>query len=136
MNKRTFGKTGELLAQGYLCDKGYEILTANYSAAGGELDLVAFKRGVLVFVEVKAKASVERGEPKCQLSEGKKAAMYRAAMHYAKTLGGGGRVKAKLFGIDVHRKYRNIRFDLLELLYEGGIAKRVIHTKNVIKTES
>lgn len=42
---------------------GYDILARRYRAGAGELDLVAYDGVVLVFVEVKARAARDFGEP-------------------------------------------------------------------------
>lgn len=43
--------------------QGFDILVRRYEARSGEIDLIAFEGGVLVFVEVKTRASAEYGEP-------------------------------------------------------------------------
>lgn len=42
---------------------GYDILARRFRGRGGELDLVAFDGPVLVFVEVKARADADFGQP-------------------------------------------------------------------------
>lgn len=47
------GKTGELIAARFLIQKGYELVAQNYWTKWGEVDLIAKKGEVLVFIEVK-----------------------------------------------------------------------------------
>ncbi|MCA0423908.1 MAG: YraN family protein [Proteobacteria bacterium] len=54
-----FGMEAEWLASVFLRLKGYRILAQRFSAAGGEIDLVAVRGGTLVFVEVKARRSLD-----------------------------------------------------------------------------
>lgn len=49
------GRECEDLAAAYLAGLGYEILARNFRGAGGELDIVCQKGGVIYFVEVKAR---------------------------------------------------------------------------------
>lgn len=42
---------------------GYDILARRFRTRHGELDVVAFEREILVFVEVKTRASREFGDP-------------------------------------------------------------------------
>jgi len=49
------GRLGEKIAAEFLAKKGYRILARNFRTRFGEIDLVAAKDGVLVFVEVKLK---------------------------------------------------------------------------------
>jgi putative endonuclease len=52
-----FGRRGETLAAWFLRLKGYRILASRFKTPMGEIDLVARRFGVLVFVEVKARKS-------------------------------------------------------------------------------
>ncbi len=136
MNRQTFGRIGERTAEEYLCRKGYRIITANYRAEGGEIDLVAKKGRTLVFVEVKAKSSTCRGDPASHFGGRKAAALRRAARFFVKTAGEGGRIRVKLFGIPFRARYNRTRFDLLELIVKDGKPKRLVHTKGVLNTEN
>jgi len=50
---RRRGLRAETLAAAYLRLKGYRIVKKNYKSNLGEIDLIAFKRKTLVFVEIK-----------------------------------------------------------------------------------
>ena len=54
-----FGLSAESRAALYLIAKGYRILARRYRSGVGEIDLVARHRGVLVFVEVKARETFD-----------------------------------------------------------------------------
>src|SRR5258708_34082436 len=53
------GLSAESRAAAYLMAKGYRILAKRFRAPYGEIDLVARKRSLLVFIEVKARASLD-----------------------------------------------------------------------------
>ena len=53
MNTRLAGRTGEAKAAEYLRSKHYELLAAGYRCRFGEIDLIARKKELVVFVEVK-----------------------------------------------------------------------------------
>jgi putative endonuclease len=53
--RQALGKAGEDIACEALRRRGYEILARRYRTRYGEIDIVALHRGVLVFVEVKAR---------------------------------------------------------------------------------
>jgi len=59
MDTRRAGDFGERIAEKYLKDKGYQILDRNYSfrlpgsPQKGEIDIVAKKTDIIIFVEVK-----------------------------------------------------------------------------------
>jgi putative endonuclease len=50
-----FGLSAESRAAAFLVAKGYRILARRFRTSLGEIDIVAMRRGVLVFVEVKAR---------------------------------------------------------------------------------
>ena len=62
MDKQELGRFGEDQAARYLKRKGYTILERNYRRRGGEIDLIARRRGFLAFVEVKLRKDAGHGE--------------------------------------------------------------------------
>ena len=53
------GISAESRAAAFLIAKGYRILDRRYRTAHGEIDIVARRRGLIAFVEVKARASLD-----------------------------------------------------------------------------
>ena len=53
--KRKTGNFGERAAARHLQRNGYRILKRNYTASGAEIDIIAKKKGLLSFVEVKTR---------------------------------------------------------------------------------
>lgn len=53
MERRLLGRWGEEQAAKYLKRRGYAVLGMNYGCRFGEIDIIARKRGFIVFVEVK-----------------------------------------------------------------------------------
>lgn len=53
------GKKAETVAALFLRMKGYKILERRYKTPVGEIDIIALRAGVVVFVEVKLRASRE-----------------------------------------------------------------------------
>ncbi|MGI8525811.1 MAG: YraN family protein [Pseudolabrys sp.] len=54
-----FGISAESRAAAYLVAKGYRILARRWKSPLGEIDIVARRRKTLIFVEVKARASLD-----------------------------------------------------------------------------
>ncbi len=53
------GISAESRAAAYLIAKGYRILARRFRTPHGEIDIVARRRGLIAFVEVKARASLD-----------------------------------------------------------------------------
>ena len=60
---KVLGKFGEDAVEKFLNRNGYKILDRNYRCRFGEIDLIAFEDGCLVFVEVKTRVSERYGNP-------------------------------------------------------------------------
>ena len=62
--KKELGDWGEDRAALYLRLHGYSILEQNYRCRQGEIDIIARRRGIVAFVEVKLRKIAEHGEAK------------------------------------------------------------------------
>jgi putative endonuclease len=56
-----YGHHAETIALWYLRLKGYRLIARRFKSAGGEIDLVMRRGKTLVFIEVKARSSVDQG---------------------------------------------------------------------------
>lgn len=125
------GKLGEDLAADFLKDAGYKILVRNYRVRGGETDIVAFKRGVLAFVEVKTRTTDLFGAPADAVDREKINRLYRARRdltdHYLKN----GKIPVKYTLFTLNRKVRSMRNDIIEVYTDKrGIEQRINHIKD------
>ncbi len=57
------GRRGERVAARFLMKHGFDILARRYHGRSGELDVIAFESGTLVFLEVKTRRTGDYGEP-------------------------------------------------------------------------
>ncbi|PIQ69915.1 hypothetical protein COS55_03240 [Candidatus Shapirobacteria bacterium CG03_land_8_20_14_0_80_40_19] len=65
------GKLGEQIARDYLIKKGYRIIRQNFQTRFGELDIVAGKDNLLIFIEVKLKVEADFGRPEEMITQKK-----------------------------------------------------------------
>lgn len=77
---RKVGAKAEEVACRYLAERDYKIIKRNWQIRGGELDIVAEKDGILVFIEVKARYSHEFGLPIESLTASKLRFLRRSAL--------------------------------------------------------
>lgn len=80
--RHQFGQSSEGWAEQFLRAKGYRILERNLRTSLGELDLVAEDAGVLVFVEVKGRATEAFGGALLAVDRRKQAKLVRLASQY------------------------------------------------------
>lgn len=83
MIKSQVGREGEDLAEQFLKKKGFKILERNWkSKRWGELDIVAYDKEILVFVEVKTRSPGSLGEPFEAVNYYKIKSVVRCARNY------------------------------------------------------
>ena len=138
MNNKTSGRIGELgeaAAERFLKRRGHRIVTVNYRTYGGEIDIVSVHKGTLVFTEVKTKSSRYRGAPIGELSYTKIKNLLKAGYWFERVECENHRVPYYIGRLRLTLKYKDHRFDLVEVFVEDDTARQIMHTKNVIKTE-
>ncbi|KMT21492.1 YraN family protein [Clostridium cylindrosporum] len=63
LNNKQKGLQGEKIASEYIKELGYEILENNYRTKKGEIDIIAYQKNTLIFIEVKLRNSLRYGYP-------------------------------------------------------------------------
>lgn len=76
------GETGEGIAAKFLEKHGHEILERNFRFQRGEIDIISFTKGIVVFTEVKTRTNVSYGDPKDAVDIFKRRQIYMTAEHY------------------------------------------------------
>lgn len=77
--RRALGAAGERCAAEYLARRGYRVVARGARAAGVELDLIALRGGVCVFVEVKTRRGAWRGAAEEAVDTRKRERLVRGA---------------------------------------------------------
>ena len=81
------GAAAETLAAEFLAKRGVAIIARNYRCRGGEIDLIARDRDMLVFVEVRLRSNAAFGGAAASITATKRRRLARAAGHYLAKLG-------------------------------------------------
>lgn len=97
MKSKELGKLGERLAKEYLQKKGFRIVDTNFSCPYGEIDIVAYDKDCLTFVEVKTRRSSSFGSPEEAITPQKKERLISSSLFYLQHR----RPPAKTWRIDV-----------------------------------
>ena len=80
--RQSLGRWGEQTAEAHLAQQDYVILERNKRTPYGEIDLIASKDGVIVFIEVKTRATSTFGLPEESVNLRKQAHILSSAQHY------------------------------------------------------
>lgn len=113
---RLKGSQGEDAAAQWLIDHGYTIIERNNSTKFGELDIVASKGEILIFVEVKFKQTEDFGMPEEMISKNKLFQVKRTAEMYL------------LNNPDIAKSFQRYQIDAICIVEETG---RLTHYENV-----
>lgn len=81
-SKQSLGKWGEEKAVDYLHSLGFVIWETNARTAYGEIDIVAEKDRLVVFVEVKTRRSKRYGPPEVSITDNKREKLIQSAMAF------------------------------------------------------
>jgi putative endonuclease len=105
------GIKGEEIASNFLLNKGYNILFRNWRYGNKEVDIIAAKNDLIVFVEVKARSGKKYQFPEEAVNKRKQSFLKAAADGYT----------------DQSLAKCNIRFDIVSVLMESEHVKEIIH---------
>ena len=114
MTNQEIGILGENAAADFLKEKGYAILERNYRVGHLEIDIIALKDGILVFVEVKTRAADYLVAPQEAVNNRKQNLIINAANGY----------------IRHHKRTEEARLDVITVLHKNGKVTNVSHIEN------
>jgi len=81
-NKRSIGCLMEEKAEAYIKEHGGKVIARNYFFKGGELDVIAWDKEYLCFIEVKYRADNRLGFPEEAVTRQKQQKIIRGARSY------------------------------------------------------
>jgi len=116
--KHALGMVGQAIARKKLEAMGYVMVTENFSVFLGEIDLIAMKDDVLLFVEVKYRTDLELGQPAEALTKKKLLSFRRAAAAY--------------LAEHNSRPYKELKFDAICILALPGKEMVIDHLEDIL----
>lgn len=105
------GIKGEEIAENFLQTKGYKILYRNWTYDKKEVDIIALKEHLLVFIEVKTRANTYFGNPEDAVTNQKQEFLKIAAEEF----------------LYQHPEYQEIRFDIISIVLSKGSIHEIVH---------
>jgi putative endonuclease len=113
----SLGKKGEDLASEYLRKKGYKVKARNYKTRLGEIDIIAEKDNVIVFVEVKTRSNNSFGCPFEAVHQKKRQKLKNVALLYLKR----------------YKRHYPVQFDVLSITLMGNNNPVIEHITNAFE---
>jgi len=105
------GIKGEQIAVNFLINNNYAILFRNWRFGKKEVDIIAHKDDILVFIEVRTRRNFDFGFPEEAVNTQKQGFLKLAAEAF----------------VDANPQYTQIRFDILSILLERDNVKEILH---------
>ena len=116
-HNQKLGEIGERIAAKWLATKGWQVRERRFRNGRRDIDLIVERGSTIAFVEVKARAGAEFGDPVEAVHWRKQRELRRSAQVW----------------IDRHgREGAEYRFDVVGVLLDGGKA-RLKHVENAFK---
>lgn len=108
------GIKGEQIAEKFLLNNGYEILCRNWCFERKEVDIVAQKAGILIFIEVKTRNRIDFGFPEEAVNPRKQQFL---------------KIAAEAF-MNKHKEYQKVQFDVISILMVNDEIKEITHVED------
>ena len=115
-NNRRFGAVGEIIAEMYMKKNGYKIIQRNYETSTGEIDLIAKKNDMLVFIEVKTRTNQQYGLPEESINIARANRIRKVALCFISDPKG--------------NRNSDIRFDIISILADRKKLEGIIKTND------
>lgn len=94
------GRRGEELARQHLEAQGFAIVETNWRRGKYEVDIIAYREGLIVFAEVKTRSTTSHGNPEEFVGRDKQRAYIRLADAY----------------VLKHQRQEEVRFDIISVV--------------------
>ena len=107
------GLQGEALARLHLEEQGFAILENNWRRGKAEVDIIAYKEGLIVFAEVKTRHRIDYGNPEEFVDRAKQKAYIRLADAY----------------VTKYQRQEEVRFDIISVVVSAE-GSRIEHLEN------
>ena len=118
--QKSLGQLGEDCAANFLEAAGYTIVARNFRIRSAEIDIIAQRDGVLVFVEVKTRSDIRHGLPVEAVTIRKQKKIISAASVFLQ-----------------NEKFSECacRFDVVEVFLSGEHVEEINHIENAFEVK-
>ena len=114
------GRMGEDYTAGWLETQGWHILERNWRCPLGEIDIIARKGGVVVFVEVKTRSQGYWASPLEAIGKRKQEKLLKTALLWVERAGSGDQPRFDAASVVMDRAGRILSFEYIESAFDGS----------------
>lgn len=115
LKRQDLGRIGEKIAANFLKRQGYSIRDRNFKFGHGEIDIVAFDKNYLCFIEVKTQKENDLSHPLYSITKSKQHQLSKLALFYIKKF---------------HFQNKNARFDVVTVIFKLDGSSQIDIIKN------
>lgn len=117
MTNKIIGKYGEDIAKNFLINKGFQILEMNYRYSRiAEIDIIASKKDILHFIEVKTRTQDFYGSPLEAITPNKLKQIFSCATYYT---------------TNSEKYYKKYQIDAIGIILNGEKVKKIDFIENI-----
>lgn len=113
------GRHGERLAKEFLAQKGYAILEQNWRYKRDEVDIIAGKNGLIIFLEVKTRTGIGFGHPEEFVTIAKEKNLERASAAYIEEKNHQGEIRFDIISITFDKQGRHEIYHIEDAFFPG-----------------
>lgn len=117
ISSQELGQRGEAIACQYLEKKGYKILARRFRYGRSEIDIIAQKGSLLVFIEVKTRHNSYFGYPEEAVNQTKRKKLKMVAAGFLS---------------QSKKRFKECRFDILSIIYKSEKDYQINHFENAL----
>lgn len=114
LNNREIGDIGERMARNHLVLEDYKILESNWRFKRAEIDLIARKDDIIIFIEVKTRSYTYFGQPEEAISPKKEALIMDAAQRYMEKIGHNWAIRFDIISVLLDKSGELIKLEHFE----------------------
>ncbi len=115
-----YGKSGEKQAAKFLKKNGYKLIETNFRTPVSEIDIIAFDKKVLCFIEVKTRKSDAFGTPSEAVDFKKQRKIIQGAYLYLQNRESDFEVRFDIVEVYADKNFKDVKFNLIKNAFDNS----------------
>ena len=115
-----FGRNGEKRAALYLKKNGYKIIETNYKTPISEIDIIAYDKNVLCFIEVKTRKNADFGTPSEAVDKRKQQKIIQGAFSFLQHKNLECEMRFDVVEVYADKDFKKVNFNLIKNSFDNS----------------